>query len=117
MLRRLLIGHKASASRQLNKEEERKRPKKGQILTLINPKITRTEGEPMVFKEGCLSFPGIFRHIKRPPFVDLQYWDENGHDAGIIPAEGILARVIQHEMDHLSGVLFTDHEDVSLAEI
>ena len=80
--------------------------KKGEILCLLNPEITASEGK-IKFEEGCLSFPEIYAEIERPAKVTVSYKDLKGKD-NEITAEGILARVLQHEIDHLNGVLFID---------
>lgn len=84
--------------------EEEPRLKKA----FINPYIVEEEGEEWGFEEGCLSIPGIREEVYRLPKVVLQYMDEdfNEHEETF---EGFAARVIQHEHDHLDGVLFTDH--------
>jgi len=73
----------------------------------INPKIVEETGEEWAFNEGCLSIPEIREDVMRKPDVHIQYLDENFvyHDEVIT---GALARVIQHEYDHLEGVLFVD---------
>lgn len=75
-------------------------------LVLINPKITPV-GEPVAGPEGCLSFPEIFADITRPEKVDVKALDAHGHPLAF-RAGGLLARAIQHEVDHLNGVLFVD---------
>ncbi len=74
----------------------------------INPYIVEEEGEEWPFEEGCLSIPNIREEVKRQPKIVLQYQDEKfkEHEEEF---EGFAARVIQHEHDHLDGVLFTDH--------
>lgn len=74
----------------------------------INPKIVDESGEEWDFEEGCLSIPGIREPVDRLPKVRLQYFDENFvfHDDKF---DGIPARIIQHEYDHIEGVLFIDH--------
>ncbi|MDX9751640.1 MAG: peptide deformylase [Flavobacteriales bacterium] len=74
----------------------------------INPYIVEEEGEEWPFEEGCLSIPGIREEVKRRPRIVLQYQDEqfNEHEEEL---EGFAARVVQHEHDHLDGILFTDH--------
>lgn len=74
----------------------------------INPYIIEEEGEEWTFEEGCLSIPGIRESVMRQPRIVLQYQDENfkAHEEAF---EGFAARVIQHEHDHLDGVLFVDH--------
>lgn len=76
-------------------------------LVLINPEITETEGE-CVAEEGCLSFPDIFVPVARPERIVVKYMTIEGQDA-TIDTDGFLARAIQHEMDHLNGVLLYDH--------
>ena len=73
----------------------------------INPQIIETEGEEWAFSEGCLSIPDIHEEIMRKPSIRIRYQDEQfiEHDERF---KGILARVIQHEYDHLEGILFTD---------
>lgn len=74
----------------------------------INPEILGTSLEENVIEEGCLSIPGIYADVKRPAAVSVQAFNERGRPF-TLDAEGMLARVIQHEFDHLNGVLFTDH--------
>ncbi len=73
----------------------------------INPYIVEEEGEPWPFEEGCLSIPNIREEVKRQPKIVLQYQDEDFKDHEE-EFEGFAARVIQHEHDHLDGILFTD---------
>ena len=74
----------------------------------INPEILGTSLEETVLEEGCLSIPGIYADVKRPVGVSVQAFDERGKPF-TLNADGMLARVIQHEYDHLNGVLFTEH--------
>ncbi len=74
----------------------------------INPYIVEEEGEEWGFEEGCLSIPGIREEVERQPRIVLQYQDEKFRDHEE-EFEGYAARVIQHEHDHLDGILFTDH--------
>jgi peptide deformylase len=73
----------------------------------INAKIYMYEGEEFSFNEGCLSFPGLREDIIRKPVIHITYFDENFqlHDERI---DGINARVIQHEYDHIEGIVFVD---------
>lgn len=73
----------------------------------INPKITRYWGEPWTFNEGCLSIPDLREDVLRPENVRIQYYDEafNFHDEEF---DGVRARIIQHEYDHLEGIMFVD---------
>jgi peptide deformylase len=73
----------------------------------INPSIIETSQETMKYEEGCLSLPGIWADVVRPKTVKIQAWNERGRPF-TLEAEGILARVILHENDHLDGVLFID---------
>ena len=76
---------------------------------LVNPVITEQGGD-VVAEEGCLSLPGIFAPVKRAEWVRLEAQDPDG-TAMAITARGLRARVFQHEMDHLDGVLFIDRLD------
>jgi peptide deformylase len=78
-------------------------------LVLINPVITPV-GEPAAGPEGCLSFPEIFADITRPAVVDVQALDGRGKPIAF-RCGGLLARAVQHEKDHLNGVLFIDRMD------
>lgn len=73
----------------------------------INPEIVETSVELENFEEGCLSIPGVYADLLRPATVTVQAMNERGRRF-TLDAEGFLARVIQHELDHLNGVLFTD---------
>ena len=74
----------------------------------VNPKIVWASEETAPYEEGCLSVPEIFDEVERPARVKLTYLDYNGK-AVEEDAEGLFAVCIQHEMDHLNGVLFIDH--------
>ncbi len=74
----------------------------------INPAIVETSLEQGKYEEGCLSIPGVTAEVIRPLSVQVQAWNEKGK-AFTMRAEGLLARVIQHELDHLNGRLFIDH--------
>jgi peptide deformylase len=76
---------------------------------LLNPMIAEQGGE-IVAEEGCLSIPGVFAPVKRAEWVRLEAQDELGRPVSIT-ARGLRARVFQHEMDHLDGVLFIDRLD------
>lgn len=75
--------------------------------TFINPKILEQTGNEWAFNEGCLSIPNIREDVMRKPNITIQYQDEN-FDTHIEEYDGLIARVIQHEYDHIEGVLFTD---------
>ena len=74
----------------------------------INPKITWVSDEMAVFEEGCLSVPEIWDDVERPARIKCEYLDINGK-LQTLEADGMLATCLQHEMDHLNGVLFIDH--------
>jgi peptide deformylase len=74
----------------------------------VNPEITWRSEETQPYEEGCLSVPEIYDEVERPAKVKLRYLDYNGN-AVDEEAEGIFAVCIQHEMDHLDGILFIDH--------
>lgn len=73
----------------------------------INPVILEEEGEPWAFCEGCLSIPGIREDVNRKPRITVEYYDEN-FELREESFDGPIARVIQHEYDHIEGILFTD---------
>jgi peptide deformylase len=87
----------------LAKEDE---PPAPQIF--INPEILERSDERSTYEEGCLSIPDYYAEVERPANVRVKYLDENGK-AHEIAAEGLLATCLQHEVDHLNGVLFIDH--------
>ncbi len=77
-------------------------------LVLVNPEIVAASKDMAAREEGCLSLPGQYADVTRPAGVTVRYDDENGvrHE---IEADGLLAACLQHEIDHLDGVLFVDH--------
>ena len=81
----------------------------------INPSIIWTSQEQAAMEEGCLSIPGFYAIIKRPGKIKIQAWNEKGR-AFTLEASGMLARVIQHENDHLEGTLFIDRLDETRRE-
>lgn len=81
---------------------------KGFKKTFINPVILEESGEDWAYSEGCLSIPEIHEDVMRKPHLLIRYADEN-FDIREEWYEGINARIIQHEYDHLEGILFTDH--------
>jgi len=76
-------------------------------LAMINPEIIDEEGE-WEMEEGCLSIPDVREKVKRPESIRVRFNDVNMNEVEM-DADGMLARVIQHEMDHLNGILFIDH--------
>lgn len=77
-------------------------------LTLINPEIVAASQELATREEGCLSLPGQYADVTRPARVKVRYLDETGARREV-EGDGLLAACLQHEIDHLDGVLFTDH--------
>ena len=77
-------------------------------LRLVNPEIVWVSDEQVMAEEGCLSLPDQFVELRRPGEVKLRHLDADGVEQEI-DAEGLLARCILHEMDHLEGILFVDH--------
>jgi peptide deformylase len=73
----------------------------------INPEIVLTSQELVSYEEGCLSLPRLYLDVIRPEFVRVQAWNERGRPF-TVEASGLLARCIQHEYDHLDGILFID---------
>ena len=92
-LRLMVVGH-----------DERREPR-----ALINPRIVDRGGQ-VTAEEGCLSIPGVFAQVTRAEWVDVEAKDVDGHPVKL-HGRGLLARVLQHEIDHLDGVLFIDHLD------
>ncbi|MEE2691091.1 MAG: peptide deformylase [Pseudomonadota bacterium] len=84
-------------------EDEEKQPR-----YFVNPEILDPSEEASVYQEGCLSVPDFYEDVERPARCRIKYLDYNGEEK-IEDAEGLLATCIQHEMDHLEGVLFIDH--------
>src|SRR6201992_3906827 len=87
----------------LDQKEGKKNPR-----AFINPKITWASEEMAVFEEGCLSVPEIWDDVERPARIRCEYLDLDGKKVEL-EADGMLATCLQHEMDHLNGVLFIDH--------
>jgi peptide deformylase len=79
----------------------------GPVIPLVNPQIEWTSDEAETAEEGCLSIPGILVEVERPVHVRVRAQDEHGDDR-FVEASGLEARVIQHEVDHLNGVLILD---------
>lgn len=77
------------------------------IFCLINPKLTRRSWTSESAEEGCLSIPGVFGKVKRHKKISLTYYNQEGKKSKLT-ASGMMARVIQHEIDHLDGILFID---------
>ncbi len=87
----------------LAKEGEPKAPQ-----VFINPEIVESSEDRSVYEEGCLSIPDYYAEVERPAKVRVKFLDEQGK-AREVQADGLLATCLQHEIDHLNGVLFIDH--------
>ena len=85
------------------KKDEEKSP-----LALLNPEITWSSEQKGTYEEGCLSIPEYYEEVERPAQVKVRYMDLDGKTKEI-EADGLLATVLQHEIDHTNGVLFIDH--------
>ena len=85
------------------KEGEPKKP-----MFFINPEIVWRSAELRGYEEGCLSIPDFFEHVERPVAVHVRYLDREGK-LQMLEADGLLATALQHEIDHLDGILFIDH--------
>ncbi len=77
-------------------------------MVFINPEITATSEDIASYDEGCLSIPGMYGEVKRPAAIEVQAWNLKGRPFRM-EADGLLATCIQHELDHLKGLLFIDH--------
>ncbi len=95
--------HKQVLVLDIAREGEEKAP-----LRMANPEIVWVSDEDAVFEEGCLSVPEQYAEVQRPARIRVRYLDHE-NEIREIEADGLLATVIQHEMDHLDGVLFIDH--------
>lgn len=87
----------------VSKEGEDKQP-----LVFINPEIIKSSDERSVYEEGCLSIPDYYAEVERPAMVTVKSIDRDGKEQ-LTEADGLLATCLQHEIDHLNGVLFIDH--------
>ena len=85
------------------KKDEEKRPQ-----VFLNPEVVWSSDEKATYEEGCLSIPEYYEEVERPTQVKVRYMDIDGKTQEI-EANGLLATVLQHEIDHLNGVLFIDH--------
>ena len=84
------------------------RDKEKEPMYFVNPIIKNKNSEHSIYEEGCLSVPNQFAEVNRPSSCEVEYLDYNGNKK-ILKASGLLATCIQHEMDHLEGILFIDY--------
>jgi len=87
----------------ISREDEKKNP-----IFLINPIVRLKSEKRSIYEEGCLSLPGYFAEIERPAECEIDYIDYDGKERNL-KAKGLMATCIQHEVDHLNGVLFIDY--------
>ena len=87
----------------VSKEGEDKKP-----LVFINPEIVASSDARSVYEEGCLSIPDYYAEVERPATITVRHLDRDGKEQ-MTEADGLLATCLQHEIDHLNGVLFIDH--------
>ena len=87
----------------ISKNENEKKP-----MFFVNPLILKKDSNLSIYEEGCLSVPDQFAEIDRPSKCEVEYLDYNGNKQ-LLKADGLLATCIQHEMDHLEGILFIDY--------
>ncbi len=87
----------------LNRDEIKKKP-----MYFVNPLIKNKDPQKATYEEGCLSVPNQFAEVDRPSKCEIEYLDYDG-EKKLIKADGLLATCIQHEMDHLEGILFIDY--------
>ncbi|MCT7665136.1 peptide deformylase [Shinella kummerowiae] len=87
----------------VSKDGEDKKP-----LVFINPEVVASSDARSVYEEGCLSIPDYYAEVERPAAITVKHLDRDGKEQ-IVEADGLLATCLQHEIDHLNGVLFIDH--------
>ncbi|MGQ3210342.1 MAG: peptide deformylase [Shinella sp.] len=87
----------------VSKDGEDKTP-----LVFINPEVVSASDARSVYEEGCLSIPDYYAEVERPAMITVKYLDRDGKEQ-LTQADGLLATCLQHEIDHLNGVLFIDH--------
>lgn len=89
-------------------ETDQSRPPSSESYVLINPEISKTSTDLVEGQEGCLSIPGWAGFVERPEWVEVKAQDVSGQPFKL-KAMGLLARIFMHEIDHLNGILYTDH--------
>lgn len=106
--RMIVVDVEAGSSRYDLGKEDGASSEGGNPLVLINPEIIDASDEQHAYDEGCLSFPGQYSEVERPDTVTIAYTDLDGNRQEL-KADGILSTCIQHEIDHMNGVVFVDH--------
>jgi peptide deformylase len=104
---RLFVVDASPFAEDSNISEEEKNKLKSTKEVFINPKITKEQGDEWDFNEGCLSIPDIHEDVFRKPKIEIEYYDRD-FNLKQKSLEGHFARVVQHEYDHIEGILFTD---------
>lgn len=107
VLQRVLVIEIPWRGNRYEKEGDEKRPWHDTPYTIINPEIIDRRGK-IVYEEGCLSFPGIFGEVERSSQVRVRYQDLDGNRQQL-EADGLLSVCLQHEIDHLDGIVFITH--------
>ena len=107
LLNRVFVMHVEPENRRARKYEDEENQDTGPVF-LINPQIIWTSEETSVLEEGCLSIPGQYAEVERPASVRVKYVDYHGKEQEMA-GNGLVSHVIQHELDHLNGVLFIDY--------
>jgi peptide deformylase len=87
----------------VSRDDEEKKP-----VVFINPEILKVSDDVSTYEEGCLSIPDYYAEVERPASLTMRYVDRDGKQQ-TIDADGLLATCLQHEIDHLNGILFIDH--------
>ncbi|KJF75211.1 MULTISPECIES: peptide deformylase [Rhizobium/Agrobacterium group] len=87
----------------VSRDDEEKKP-----VVFINPEILKVSDDVSAYEEGCLSIPDYYAEVERPASLTMRYVDRDGKQQ-TIDADGLLATCLQHEIDHLNGILFIDH--------
>lgn len=108
VLRRMIVVDTDWPSPRYDDEPDTSPKRERKPLVLINPEIIEASDDSQVFNEGCLSFPDQYSEVERPSETLVRYLDLNGNEQ-TLRARGIQAVCIQHEIDHINGIVFVDH--------
>jgi peptide deformylase len=108
LTRLIVVDVEWGSSRYASEEAAVTPPKKGNPIAMVNPEIVGRSPELRVYDEGCLSFPGQYSEVERPDIITVEYLDLDGKTQRL-QADGLLSTCIQHEIDHMDGVVFVDH--------
>ena len=102
------VSPRPGLKRYQEEKDEKKKEIKPNPFQMVNPEITWLSDKKETDEEGCLSIPGIMANVTRPSSCKVKYLDKNG-ESKKLRANGLLSRCIQHEIDHINGILFIDH--------